>query len=85
MGRQRQADETRRISESLTMTYESPNDEVVAAVEELRVSVNKVLGTLMAAGAILDHFSKQCDVNTSIIVDQEKRIQFLETMLGAEE
>jgi hypothetical protein len=67
------------------MTYESPNDEVVAAVEELRVSVNKVLGTLMAAGAILDHFSKQCDVNTSIIVDQEKRIQFLETMLGAEE
>jgi hypothetical protein len=44
-----------------------------------------VLAMLAAAREILDHFSKQCDVNTSIIVDQEKRIQFLETMLGAEE
>ena len=67
------------------MTYESPNDEVVAAVEELRISTNKMLVMLTAASEIVDHFSKQCDVNTVTIVDQGKRIKFLETMLGAEE
>lgn len=66
------------------MTYELPDDEVVAALEELRVSMDKILVMLTAARDIVDHFSKQCDLNTAMILDQKKRIQFLETMLGAE-